>query len=206
MARRIISRAQAKAKGQPLYFSGNRCPSGHLTWRYVTDYACRDCRLAYHKRWYRKNFAKVSAEKRTPEMLAMARVRKNRWYRANRSRILAKLRTPSMRTLAAARARLWNRLHPAAKRAYRSARRTTKGRHTPQQSLAILVRQRHRCANPFCSTDLRKKKPHLDHKTPLSRGGSNGPRNLQWLCAYCNISKHAKTMREWLQRLRTHRQ
>jgi 5-methylcytosine-specific restriction endonuclease McrA len=39
---------------------------------------------------------------------------------------------------------------------------------------------------------------NLDHKTPLSRGGSNWPDNLQLLCRSCNSCKGAKTMDERL--------
>lgn len=35
-------------------------------------------------------------------------------------------------------------------------------------------------------------KGHIDHITPLKLGGSNWPRNLQLLCASCNIIKNAK--------------
>lgn len=38
----------------------------------------------------------------------------------------------------------------------------------------------------------------IDHKTPLSRGGSNWPGNIQLLCLPCNDSKGTKTMDEWI--------
>lgn len=39
---------------------------------------------------------------------------------------------------------------------------------------------------------------HIDHKTPISRGGDNDPSNLQLLCQPCNSKKHAKTHAEFL--------
>lgn len=37
-----------------------------------------------------------------------------------------------------------------------------------------------------------------DHKKPVSRGGSNHPRNLITACFTCNRSKRSKALREWL--------
>lgn len=38
----------------------------------------------------------------------------------------------------------------------------------------------------------------IDHKLPISRGGSNKEHNLQILCLSCNYQKGTKTMDEWL--------
>ena len=38
---------------------------------------------------------------------------------------------------------------------------------------------------------------HLEHKIPLSRGGSNAKENLSVACAGCNFSKHTKTEAEY---------
>ena len=38
---------------------------------------------------------------------------------------------------------------------------------------------------------------HVDHKVPVSRGGTSELENLQALCASCNIKKGRKTMEEW---------
>lgn len=49
--------------------------------------------------------------------------------------------------------------------------------------------QRWRCA--ACRVSVRKAY-HLDHITPLARGGEHASRNLQLLCPPCNWSKNAK--------------
>ena len=36
-------------------------------------------------------------------------------------------------------------------------------------------------------------KDHLEHKTPLSRGGTNEYDNLSVACQSCNCRKHTKT-------------
>lgn len=40
---------------------------------------------------------------------------------------------------------------------------------------------------------------HLEHKTPISRGGGNTFENLDVSCAGCNRRKHTKTAEEFLQ-------
>jgi 5-methylcytosine-specific restriction endonuclease McrA len=40
-----------------------------------------------------------------------------------------------------------------------------------------------------------------DHVVPISRGGSNDPRNIVLTCANCNRTKHAKMPFEWIGRL-----
>ena len=42
---------------------------------------------------------------------------------------------------------------------------------------------------------------HIDHMTPISRGGSNEISNIALSCATCNLKKHAKTAEEFLQEM-----
>jgi hypothetical protein len=49
-----------------------------------------------------------------------------------------------------------------------------------------------------CFSDLRKATPHLDHIMPLSKGGTHTKDNIQFLCAPCNLSKHAKHPLDWI--------
>ncbi len=44
-------------------------------------------------------------------------------------------------------------------------------------------------------------KYHIDHRVPLSRGGSNAPSNLCLTCATCNLSKNDRLPHEWSDRL-----
>lgn len=41
---------------------------------------------------------------------------------------------------------------------------------------------------------------HVDHKTPVSRGGGNETSNLQVLCPGCNLSKGSKTHLEFIEK------
>jgi 5-methylcytosine-specific restriction endonuclease McrA len=49
----------------------------------------------------------------------------------------------------------------------------------------------------YCNDPLGKNY-HVDHKQPISRGGSNWPENLACTCQHCNLSKSAKTEAEFI--------
>lgn len=83
----------------------------------------------------------------------------------------------------------------AAKCATRRARkRDAGGSFTPEQMQEVFKRQRYLCAN--CGKKL---KLVGDHKTPLSRGGSNDIENIEGLCGPCNNKKNAKDPISWAQ-------
>lgn len=92
----------------------------------------------------------------------------------------------------------WRRRHPEAHRANQMNRRARKmsapGTHTAKDIEVILTEQKHLCA--YCALSLSKY--HMDHKTPLSRGGSNDPANLCASCPDCNLSKGTMTAEEYL--------
>jgi hypothetical protein len=43
---------------------------------------------------------------------------------------------------------------------------------------------------------------HIDHMTPISRGGSNDISNIALSCATCNLKKHAKTAEEFMEMIK----
>jgi 5-methylcytosine-specific restriction endonuclease McrA len=67
------------------------------------------------------------------------------------------------------------------------------GKHTAKDIKALYLKQRGIC---LCGDDLGTTY-HVDHKTPLVRGGIDWPKNIQLLCPPCNHSKRDKTMQEW---------
>ena len=71
------------------------------------------------------------------------------------------------------------------------------GFYTAQDINNLMIQQNGRCIGPSCDADFATVKRSVDHKTPLSRGGSNWPINLQLLCISCNCSKKDKTDEEW---------
>lgn len=63
-----------------------------------------------------------------------------------------------------------------------------------------LKSQNYQCV--YCITLLSETNCHLDHRTPLAKGGSNEPINLQVLCKRCNAEKHSKNHNEYIEWLR----
>jgi 5-methylcytosine-specific restriction endonuclease McrA len=49
----------------------------------------------------------------------------------------------------------------------------------------------------LCLKPIEFGKDHLEHKTPLSRGGTNQRDNLDIACQSCNCRKHCKTEEEY---------
>lgn len=76
-----------------------------------------------------------------------------------------------------------NRLH---RRNRRARQMMNGGKHCLADIRKLLSSQNHSCV--YCGGDLRQMY-HVDHIIPLSRGGSNGPENLQILCPRCNQRK-----------------
>lgn len=54
----------------------------------------------------------------------------------------------------------------------------------------ILTRDGYRCVK--CGARGNESKLHVDHKKPVSHGGTNDPSNLQTLCENCNLGKGAR--------------
>lgn len=65
--------------------------------------------------------------------------------------------------------------------------------HEPYSRSAIFARWGHACC--YCGSHA----THLDHVTPLSKGGADREANIVPACAACNLSKGAKTLAEWSQ-------
>ncbi len=73
----------------------------------------------------------------------------------------------------------------------RAAIRGTSGRASNAAILALRHLQHGACN--YCLAPVE----HLDHKTPLARGGTHTISNLQWLCGACNMRKWAQTDEEY---------
>jgi 5-methylcytosine-specific restriction endonuclease McrA len=96
----------------------------------------------------------------------------------------------------------WLAANPRKRAEYETRRRAKRaaaeGDHTVADILAIGETQGWKCH--WCGKSVRKRY-HVDHITPLSKGGGNGPRNLCITCQPCNQRKHAKDPIEWARQL-----
>lgn len=67
------------------------------------------------------------------------------------------------------------------------------GKHCHQEVMDMVLRSDGICS--YCGCQLEKY--HVDHKIPLSRGGSNSLDNLAISCEKCNLQKGTKTADEF---------
>ena len=81
----------------------------------------------------------------------------------------------------------------------RLAKLRTTGSLSPNLVSRLLVEQLMRCV--YCGCDISACNT-LDHKTPISRGGTNTDDNMQLLCGPCNSQKWARTHEEYLERMK----
>jgi DNA-directed RNA polymerase subunit RPC12/RpoP len=89
--------------------------------------------------------------------------------------------------------------HSVASNARRRARkRNAEGSFSSEDVLLMKKSQGNRCW--YCQKSL-EAGYHIEHRVPLSRGGSNNPSNLVLACPSCNLSKGDKLPSEWSDRL-----
>ncbi len=189
----LITRVAAKRVGLKRYFTGRKCKFGHTTERLVSNFCCVACHNLKVAALRRIRISKYPERERLRQKLKRqrnlktGRARSRRYYWRHKDK-------------ESKRRHLYDQKHPEKGRlrvALRHARKVgAEGRYTSRDIAKILVRQRTRCVGVGCNKNL-KMGYHIDHKTPLSRGGSNWPHNLQLLCAKCNCSKGTKTQYEW---------
>lgn len=69
--------------------------------------------------------------------------------------------------------------------------------HTPAEWHAIVVAAAGRCE--YCGERTPGRQRVMEHRVPLSRGGSDGADNLAYSCGRCNRSKHNMTDVEFME-------
>ena len=71
---------------------------------------------------------------------------------------------------------------------------------TEYEKKTIYANGNGRCA--LCGKPIEFKKMTVDHKTPLSKGGTNALDNLQPACRVCNFMKQDMLMEELVEQMR----
>lgn len=88
----------------------------------------------------------------------------------------------------------WRRRNRDKSRSYVRNRRAkinqSEGSHTGADIEKIFNGQKGFCW--WCGKDMTDTGYHVDHRIPISRGGSNGPENLVISCPPCNLKKNDK--------------
>lgn len=172
--RAAAERHAARESGAPQYEDGRPCPQGHIGKRWTHNSLCVTCA---------SEAAKASAKQN-------AYAHQKAWAKLNREATKSIKRRHRQTDCG----RNASRAHGASRRA---RQRAAEGRHTAADVQRIFAGQRGKCAH--CRTGI-KAGYHVDHIKSLSRGGSNWPRNLQLLCAPCNLRKHAHDPLDFAQR------
>ena len=204
------ARTEALARGDKFYETGIPCARGHIAKRYVNSWTCTECKKiresmiikdeAFKER--QREAVRKSRKKLYPKNRDKILAAGRRWRTANPEKYARLLMTYRLkhRKKAAEVSRKWRKSNPEKVREYSNRHRVRKlcadGNHTLDDARRIRAYQKDKCA--LCSARL-KGGGHLDHIISLARGGSDWPRNLQWLCAPCNVSKSARDPIEFSQ-------
>jgi 5-methylcytosine-specific restriction endonuclease McrA len=95
-----------------------------------------------------------------------------------------------------ARALKWAKNNPEYMKMLKHRRRGAPGTFTKKDIDFLMKSQRGKCVSCFISLIGGK---HIDHITPIARGGTNHPANIQLLCPDCNRRKGAKDPIDFMQ-------
>lgn len=205
---KVITRADAVAAGVRRYFTGVPCAkAGHISERRTSDCKCIECRnesgKSYHDRTKDKHRIRTAQYRAKNSDKEKERLRQWRMKNTDKTRNSQQRWREENRETARNNDKAYRSRHPDRIRQKDNKRRALQcaagGSHTAQDIEAIFARQKGRCAHSWCRVSIKLER-HLDHITPLIRGGSNDRRNLQLLCPMCNPKKGAKDPIDWARR------
>lgn len=214
------TRAEAKSLGLDRYMLSRPCVRGHVSERCTATSRCVACNAENWARWHAENkeSKREKSRARHVESAGKEAERCREWRARNPDKVASSYKAWASknskarreinakwaernRAYLAERAIIYRKENPEklkeTSRNTRAKRRGAEGRHTAADLQRIFAGQRGKCAH--CRTGI-KAGYHVDHIKPLSRGGSNWPRNLQLLCAPCNLRKHAHDPIDFAQR------
>lgn len=195
-----ITRVEAKALGLKRYFTGEPCEYGHICERDVGSYGCVKCSNIRSAAWAKahpeEHRAKVKKyNDKHPERQAAQSKKRRAANPEYHKYYVSKWRDEHPKEYAARLVR-WRAENPDKVRAS-GQRRHAREKGAEGYFSADDIQQLYYNQGGLCKCGKTLFKHHIDHMTPISRGGSNFPSNLQLLCQPCNDSKGARTMDEW---------
>lgn len=165
---------------------------------------CKRCSNEINRKWYeanpeRKKETGYKWREANPE-----RKKENdrKWSQANsqRQKEIARKWNQSNPERVKENARKWLEANPKKISEYMHKRRAREanaaGTATAEQIKARFQFHENRCY--YCGDN--KSGLHVEHRIPLSRGGSNWPANIVPACPTCNRTKHTKTEKEFLEK------
>ena len=185
--------------------------------------ACKECRNASMKKHYQENAEKIKAQRKKhyqenaekekayskkwqKENPEKAKARNKKWRQENAEELKANSRKYRQDNLEKVKAysKKWKEANPEKARAssrLNSSKRRAQKRNTQVEDITDKLLNEHWVKNNidpekcyYCDEGLYE---HLEHCTPLSRGGTHTKENLVPSCAHCNLSKGTKTPDEW---------
>ncbi len=154
----------------------------------------KDKRYAHHAQWRLEN-------------LESERERCKEWYWENRERVLKEsaesraLQTEEEKAHSAQVQKAWmatetgKRKCRSSEQRRRARKKNAEGSFTAEDIKDLYATQGGRCY--YCSVEI-ESGYHIEHMTPLSRGGRNDVSNICLACAPCNHSKYTKTAEEFI--------
>ena len=154
------------------------------------DGRCKVCTLARHAIWATKNRDRVNANSKAWNERHGDQKRATAAAYRKRERDAINARRKTLRKIDQSLERL-----KTAKR--RTLKRASNGKLSRDIVFTLFKAQKGLCA---CCAKPLEGKFHLDHKTPLSRGGRNADDNVQLLLPICNLKKYTLTHDEFLAR------
>lgn len=164
-----------------------------------------EAQLRANRAWWARNAEKRNAKRRAAYAANPEPKKADAWLRYLTNRDAALATVQAYRAANPEKVRQQHREHyarntdkrKAANHTQRAKRRQAPGSHTAADIQALHSAQRGKCA----ACRVRLHRFHIDHITPLSRGGSNDATNLQLLCPPCNQRKSSKDPVQFMQQL-----
>lgn len=157
-----------------------------------------------NKIWREKNKDEISAKKKEYRENNKEKVTKTKkeWVDKNAKHVASVKRDwlKNNKAKALEAVRRWrdkNREQVRAKNTARLKKLKDRGSYSGDDVKLKLELQKNKCLGCFSAIDGLNY--HIDHITPIAKGGMNTPDNIQILCPHCNLSKGAKYQEEFYQ-------